>query len=56
MTEQLISFETAVLAKECGFDWNTEHLFDTYGNSHGTAYYDDYANNTSLGGGWFSSL
>jgi hypothetical protein len=27
MTEQLISFETAVLAKEKGFDWNTSIKF-----------------------------
>src|ERR1700749_1224879 len=32
MQEQLVSFETAKLAKEKGFDWNCRYTYDNKGN------------------------
>jgi len=51
MTEELISFETAKLAKEKGFDWecrmtaveDTEHIYGTGNDNH-----NQYRNNVSI--------
>ncbi len=34
MTEQLVKFETARLAKEQGFDWGCQDCFNSHGNTY----------------------
>ena len=56
MKEELISFETAKLAKEIGFDENTNEFYTTAGNLTGVMYYDPTPNNRTIDTEWFSVL
>ena len=56
MKEELITFETAKLAKEIGFDENTNEFYTTAGNLTGVMYYDPTPNNRTIDTEWFSVL
>ena len=56
MKEELISFDTAKLAKEAGFDWNTEKFYITKGKLRGIQYYDSTPNNKTINDEWFATL
>ena len=56
MKEELISFETAKLAKEVGFDENTGEFYTTAGKLTGVMYYDPTPNNKTIDTEWFSVL
>lgn len=53
MEETLIDYETAKLAKEKGFDWNTDYYYNTDGESRYASYYDPTPNNRG-DMSWFS--
>ena len=51
-----VSFETAKLLKEMGFDKNTNEFYTTAGKLTGVMYYDPTPNNKTIDTEWFSVL
>lgn len=49
-----ITFETGVLAKKKGFNWNTDGYFNGDGDVYYASYYDPTPNNKTIEGEWFS--
>jgi len=54
MKEQLISFETAKLAKDKGFNWNTDYFYRENNMLCFSQYYDSTPNNRDIEKNFFS--